>query len=182
MAKLAASSRLSLSDPRRSALDVCWTFSLQRAPGSDALAARMSGAALETLAYGSAATRVAEAVAVACGYVLAYGRARRFRITLGVDGARCSVCVTDTGYHRPPGGLAGVPPRPPSPDGPTLLCRALTGTGTGAPLDGVRVHHTADGAVLVRFRARLPEPDGPGRPHRPSPDAPDHSRGPGARG
>ncbi|MET9874495.1 hypothetical protein ABZZ36_07700 [Actinacidiphila glaucinigra] len=181
MAKLAASSRLSLSDPRRSALDVSWTFSLRRAPGSDG-PGRPAGEVLETLAHGSAATRVAEAVAVACGYVLAYGRARRFRVTLGVDGARCSVCVTDTGYHRPPGGLAGVPPRPPSPDGPTLLCRALTGTGTGEPLDGVRVHHTADGAVLVRFRARLPEPDGPGRPHRPSPDAPDHSRGPGARG
>ncbi|MEU1617933.1 hypothetical protein ABZ479_11605 [Streptomyces sp. NPDC005722] len=182
MAKLAASSRLSLSDPRRSALDVSWTFSLRRAPGGEALAARMSGAALETLAYGPAAQRVAEAVAVACGYVVAYGQAPRFRVTLGVDGGRCAVCVTDTGYGRPPGGSAQGPAEPPSPDETTRLCRTLTGTGTGGPLDGVQVHHTADGAVLVRFRARLPEPGGPGRAHRLSPDAPDHSRGPGARG
>ncbi|MGW3241514.1 hypothetical protein [Streptomyces sp. NPDC001070] len=144
MAKLAASSRLSLSDPRRSALDVSWTFSLQRAPGSEALAARMSGAALETLAYGAAGTRVAEAIGVACGYVVAHGQARRFRVTLGVDGARCSVCVTDTGHDHPPAVSRGAAPEPPSSYETTRLCRA--------------------------------------RAHRLSPDAPDHSRGPGARG
>ncbi|WUD75142.1 hypothetical protein OG937_27340 [Streptomyces sp. NBC_00510] len=149
MAKLAASSRLSLSDPQRSATDVSWTFSLRRAPGSDAPAARMSGAALRALAYGTAATRVAEAVRVARGYVLAHGQARRVRVPLGVDRARRSVCVTDTGYGHPPTVPVGVPPEPPSRDATTRLCRA---------------------------------PAGPGRVHRLSPDAPDHSRGPGARG
>lgn len=133
MAKLAASSRLSLSDPYRSATDVSWTFSLRRAPGSDAPAARMSGAALETLAYGAAAARVAEAVGVACGYVVAHGQARRFRVTLGVDGARCSVCVTDTGYDQPPAAPDGMPPEPPSSDEATRLCRELTGAGDGEP-------------------------------------------------
>ncbi|MDX2648609.1 hypothetical protein PV341_34570 [Streptomyces sp. PA03-1a] len=96
MAKLAASSRLSLSDPRRSAPDVSWTSPLGRA------------AVPEVLAYGASATRVAwAAVGVARGYVLA------------------------------PTVSVGVPAEP---------------------------------------------PDGPGRVHRLSPDAPDHSRGPGARG
>ncbi|MFD3450886.1 hypothetical protein ACFWVC_01770 [Streptomyces sp. NPDC058691] len=185
MAKLAASSassRLSLSDPKRSALDVSWTCSLRSAPGSDALAARMSHAALEILACGTAGARISQAVLVACGYVVTHGQARRFRVTLGVEDGHCSVCVTDTGYDQPPALAGAAPPEPPSSSETTRLCRQLTDAGDAEPLDGVQVHHTADGAVLVRFRARLPEPGGTPRPHRPPPDAPDHSRGPGTRG
>lgn len=101
MAKLAASSRLPLSDPRRSAPDVSWTSPLGRA------------AVPEVLAYGTSATRVAGAV----GAVGAVGVAR--------------------GHVLAPTASVGVPAEPPA---------------------------------------------GPGRVHRLSPDAPDHSRGPGARG
>ncbi|MFJ5217512.1 hypothetical protein ACIP98_22680 [Streptomyces sp. NPDC088354] len=182
MAKLAASSRLSLSDPKRSALDVSWTCSLYRAPGSDALAARMSRAALEILAGGTAGARISQAVLVACDYVVTHGQARRFRVTLGVEDGHCSVCVTDTGYDQPPARNGGAPPEPPSPFETTRLCRRLAGSGDEEPLDGVQVHHTADGAVLVRFRARLPEPGEPPPAHRPPPDVPDHSRSPDTRG
>ncbi|MFJ4983108.1 hypothetical protein ACIP9H_04870 [Streptomyces sp. NPDC088732] len=182
MAKLAASSRLSLSDPKRSALDVSWTCSLRRTPGSDALAARLSRAALETLSCGPAGARIAQAVLVACGYVVTHGRARRFRVTLGVEDGHCSVCVTDTGYDQPSAHDGGAPPEPPSSAETTRLCRQLAGAGDEEPLDGVQVHHTADGAVLVRFRTRLPEPGGTPPAHRSPPDAPDHSRGPGTRG
>lgn len=182
MAKLAASSRLSLSDPKRSALDASWTCSLRRVPGSDALAARMSRAALEILSCGTAGARIAQAVLVACDYVVTHGQARRFRVTLGVEDGHCSVCVTDTGYDRPPAHSGGAPPEPPSSSETTRLCRQLAGTGDEEPLDGVQVHHTADGAVLIRFRARLPGTGETPRAHRSPPDAPDHSRGPGTRG
>jgi hypothetical protein len=172
MAKLAASSRLPLSDPGRTALDVSWTFSLRRTPGSEALAERMTRAALDTLdEYGEVGASLAGAVGLACGYLVAHGSGRRYRVTLGVDGSRCNVCVTDYGYDQPAGGT-GVPPS--SPPGTTRLCQELAGTGT----DGVQVHHAADGAVLVRFRAQLPVVVDFSQP----PPVPGHSRSPDAHG
>jgi hypothetical protein len=52
MAKLVSSGRVpppELSCPSALVLDVSWTFSLRRTPGSDELAARMSDAALGAL-------------------------------------------------------------------------------------------------------------------------------------
>ncbi|MDJ0339972.1 hypothetical protein QMK19_06805 [Streptomyces sp. H10-C2] len=186
MAKLAAISRLPLSDPRRSSLDVSWTFSLHRIPGSDDLAARMTCAALDTLGpFGPAGAQLATAIALACGYVVDHGFAHRYRVTLGVDGVRCTVSVTDYGYDKP----LTVTPDPPHSYAATALCQQLAHhTDSGAQIDGVQVHHATDGAVLIRFRALLPaaaaEPAaGPatGLP-QPPPAAPDHSRSPGARG
>jgi hypothetical protein len=169
MAKLAASSRLPLSDPRRTALDVSWTFSLLRAPGSEALAQRMSHAALDTLGeYGAIGARLAGAIGLACAYLVTHGRGRRYRVTLGVDGSRCGVCVTDHGYDQPAGAPAPPPPET------TRLCQELADTGS----DGVQVHHAADGAVLVRFRAQLPVPVDFPEP----PPARDTSRSPRAQG
>lgn len=194
MAKLAAISRLPLSDPRRSTLDVSWTFSLHRTPGSDDLAARMTCAALDTLGpYGPVSSQLATAIALACGYVVDHGFAHRYRVTLGVDGVRCTVAVTDYGYDKP----LTVPPDPPHSYAATALCRQLARrTESGAQIDGVQVHHATDGAVLIRFRALLPAlADGPGTEPakgsvvrsaealpQPPPAAPDHSRSPGARG
>lgn len=186
MAKLAAVSRLSLSDPRRSTLDLSWTFSLHRAPGSDELAARMTCAALDTLGpYGAVSARLADAITLACGYVVDHGFAHRYRVTLGVDGTRCTVSVTDYGYDQPP----AVPPARPHSYAATALCQRLADPADGgAHIDGVQVHHAVDGAVLVRFRALLPDPaaESGGDPAaglpQPPPAAPDHSRSPGARG
>ncbi|NEA56361.1 hypothetical protein G3I60_19980 [Streptomyces sp. SID13666] len=186
MAKLAAISRLPLSDPRRSTLDVSWTFSLHRTPGSDELAARMTCAALDTLGpYGQVSAQLAAAITLACGYVVDHGLAHRYRVTLGVDGARCTVSVTDYGYDKP----LTVPPDPPHSYAATALCQQLAHpTENGARIDGVQVHHATDGAVLIRFRALLPaapadaaDDSAPGLP-QPPPAAPDHSRSPGARG
>ncbi|MCZ4118880.1 hypothetical protein [Streptomyces sp. H39-S7] len=186
MAKLAAISRLPLSDPRRSTLDLSWTFSLHRAPGSDDLAARMTCAALDTLGpYGEVSARLADAVTLACGYVVDHGFAHRYRVTLGVDGTRCTVSVTDYGYDKP----LAVPPAPPHSYAATALCQQLADpAGNGAHIDGVQVHHATDGAVLIRFRALLPDAatetagDSAAGLPQPPPAAPDHSRSPGARG
>lgn len=136
------------------ALDVSWTFSLTREPGSDALAARMSRAALETLGAAEGCGRhVSRAVELACGYVMQHGFARRYRVTLGLEGPRCAVSVTDYGYDRsaaPHDGRPGRHRATPSPE-LTVLCRELS-----ERMDGVQVHHALDGAVLVRFRAHLP--------------------------
>jgi len=135
-------------------LDVSWTFSLSRAPGSDALAARMSRAALDTLGAADGCGRhVSRAVELACGYVMQHGFARRYRVTLGLEGRRCAVAVTDYGYDQatasggPAAARTGTAPSPEL----TVLCRELS-----ERMDGVQVHHALDGAVLVRFRAHLP--------------------------
>jgi hypothetical protein len=152
-------SRLPLSDARRTELDLSWTFSVSRAPGSDLLAARMSRAALDVLgAADQDGKLVSEAVELACGYVVQYGLARRYRVTLGLDGPRCAVAITDYGYDQGAGG--GQSP-PASSHEVAALCRELS-----EQMDGVQVHHALDGAVLVRFRAHLPArpapPDAPG--------------------
>ncbi len=184
MVKLAASARLPLSDPRRTALDVSWSFSLPRLPGSDQLAARMAQAALGTIAaHPAPCEQIARAVGLACRYVLLNGLARRYRVTIGVDDARCAVSVTDYGYDQPAAtGLPGTagPPAPPPSYETTRLCQELSGQGVdGAKMDGVQVHHALDGAVLVRFRTQLPTP--PGALESP-PGTPGTSRSPDARG
>jgi hypothetical protein len=157
-------SRLPLSDARRTDLDLSWTFSVSRSPGSDLLAARMSRAALDALGAADQDGRlVSEAVGLACGYLVQYGLARRYRVTLGLDGPRCAVAITDYGYDQAVGSLGDDPPAPASSHDVAALCRELS-----EQMDGVQVHHALDGAVLVRFRTHLPA----GReapPARPSP-------------
>lgn len=150
-------SRLPLSDYRRADLDLSWTFSVSRAPGSDMLAARMSRAALDALGAADQYGRlVSEAVELACGYVVQYGLARRYRVTLGLDGPRCAVSVTDYGYDQ--GAATTWSSEPPAATSHEVaaLCRELS-----AQMDGVQVHHALDGAVLVRFRTHLPAAPGP---------------------
>lgn len=144
------------TDARGASLDVSWTFSLSRAPGSDALAARMSRAALETLGAADHCGRhVSRAVELACGYVVQHGLARRYRVTLGLEGRRCAVAVTDYGYDQAASrrDAADRAARTASSPELTVLCRELS-----ERMDGVQVHHALDGAVLVRFRAHLPSP------------------------
>jgi hypothetical protein len=131
-------------------LDVSWTFSLRRTPGSDELAARMSGAALGALGqYGRPVDpRTADAIGLACGYVVAHGRARHYRVALSIDGDHCVVSVTDYGYDQP------GEPSSSSLYRTTRLRRALAGCGPAA--DSIQVHHALEDAVLVRFRAGLP--------------------------
>jgi hypothetical protein len=212
MVKLAAPTYLPPRDADRPVLDVSWTFSVSRVPGSDALAARMTRAALDTLGgpYTAVGALLADATSVACAYLVVHSLARRYRVTLGVDGGHCAVTVTDYGYdHGPlPGG--GQPVPEPGHDAVSDLCLRLThstarteagtgadtgsgsGSGTesrfgtepaaGAPtVDGVQVHHAVDGAVLIRFRTQCPAPVAPPAPPAP-PAAPDVSRSPGARG
>ncbi|MCQ4042422.1 hypothetical protein ACFOSC_16590 [Streptantibioticus rubrisoli] len=177
MVKGTASARLPLSDPRRSTLDVCCTFSLARASGSDALAERMTHAALTTIGtHDAPCAQIAEATALACRYVLDYGYARRYRVTLGLDGARCTVSVTDYGYDQPPDASASAALHAPPSHVTAELCHELSGH---AGLDGVQVHHALDGAVLVRFRTPLPRSADSPEPH---PAAPDTSRSPSAQG
>ncbi|MCQ4083797.1 hypothetical protein NGB36_25190 [Streptomyces sp. RB6PN25] len=193
--QLAASARLPLSDPRRSSLDVSWSFSLRRTPGSDELATRMTLAALTTVGGAQAACeRIAEATGLACRYVLDYGFARRYRVTVGLDESRCAVSVTDYGYDQPAAPPGGTPEVPTPSYETTRLCQELSECATdGMKLDGIQVHHALDGAVLVRFRAGLPiAPVSPVSPivseppsaddAGPPPVAPDTSRSPGARG
>ncbi len=175
MVKGTASARLPLSDPRRSALDVCCTFSLARTNGSDALAERMTHAALTTIGtHDVPCARIAEATALACRYVLDYGYARRYRVTLGMDDTRCTVSVTDYGYDQPPDAPATAALHAPPSHVTAELCHELSGQ-----VDGVQVHHALDGAVLVRFRTPLPRSAHSPEPH---PAAPDNSRSPSAQG
>lgn len=142
-----------LSSPRDPATDVSWTFSLARAPGSEVLAARMSYAALEILGVpDGCGGHISGAIELACRYVLRHGLARRFRVTVGIEGPRCLVAITDYGYDQP-GSHWWTKRSPATPDHEvTGLCRAL-----GDRMDTVQVHHALDGAVLVRFRSRFPE-------------------------
>ncbi|GAA1904003.1 hypothetical protein [Streptantibioticus ferralitis] len=181
MVKGTAAARLPLSDPRRSTLDVCWTFSLARADGSDALAERMTHAALTTIGtHDVPCAQIAEATALACRYVLDYGYARRYRVTLGMDDTRCTVSVTDYGYDQPPDAPATAALHAPPSHVTAELCHELSGHAVdGSRLDGVQVHHALDGAVLVRFRTPLPRSTDSPEPH---PAAPDTSRSPSARG
>lgn len=183
MVNLAASARLQLSDPRRAPLDVSWSFSLPRAPGSDRLAARMAQSALGTLGAADGA-QVAGAMALACRYVLDNGLARRYRVTLAVDGPRCAVSVTDYGYDQPGAALPPGAGPPPPPAGTTGLRRQLSAYRVaGAAVDDVQVHHAVDGAVLVRFGFRLLLPgEAGGGPFGPSPGLPGTSRSPDPRG
>lgn len=137
----------------RTALDLSWTFSLSRIPGSDELAARMSRSALETLGAGDGHGRqVSRAVELACGYVVQHGLARRYRVTLGLDGPSCAVAVTDYGFDQPGDHWRAGTADDPGPSGePAALCRELS-----ERVEGVQVHHALDGAVLVCFRAQLP--------------------------
>lgn len=134
------------------ALDLSWTFSLSRAPGSDALAARMSRSALETIgAPGARGRQVSEAVELACGYVVRHGLARRYRVTLGLDGPHCAVAVTDYGYDQPGEHWQAATDEPAPSRELSALCRVLS-----ERMEGVQVHHASGGAVLVRFRTDLP--------------------------
>lgn len=142
----ATSNRLS------AALDVSWTFSLCRTPGSDTLAARMSRSALEALgAADGCGKQVSQAVELACGYVLQHGLARRYRVTLGLEGPRCAVAVTDYGYDQPGEHWRARQVEPAPSHELTTLCRELS-----EQMEGVQVHHALDGAVLVRFRTQVP--------------------------
>ncbi|MFJ1587309.1 hypothetical protein ACIOC1_28815 [Streptomyces sp. NPDC088197] len=184
MVKLAASAYLPPREADRPVLDVSWTFSVGRLPGSDELAARMTRAALDTLGgpYGGIGALITDATSLACAYLVAHSLARRYRVTLGVDGAHCAVAVTDYGYdHGLPGdGAEPVPVPEPARDEARDLCRRLAGAAAHpVTIDGVQVHHAVDGAVLIRFRAQLPH--APTVPPTP-PAAPDASRSPGARG
>lgn len=209
MVELAAPAYLPPREADRPALDVSWTFSVSRVPGSDELAARMTRAALDTLGgpYGAVGALLTDATSLACAYLVAHSAARRYRVTLGVDGGHCAVAVTDYGYdHGPLAADSGGPVPETDSDAARDLCRRLAGctagstagssTGSAAgsiadaangtrpdpgrpTVDGVQVHHAVDGAVLVRFRAQCPAPAA--LPPTP-PAAPDTSRSPGARG
>ncbi|WP_189132291.1 hypothetical protein [Wenjunlia tyrosinilytica] len=166
-----------MSDARRADLDLSWTFSVSRAPGSDMLAARMSRAALDALgAEDQCGKVVAEAVELACGYLVQYGLARRYRVTLGLDGPRCAVAITDYGYDQPASYWHGGDlPAPATSGEVAALCRELS-----EQMDGVQVHHALDGAVLVRFRTHLPPAPGtaPGPAARGGPIGPAPARSP----
>jgi hypothetical protein len=143
MVKLAAPAYLPPREADRPALDVSWTFSVSRVPGSDELAARMTRAALDTLGgpYRAVGALLTDATSLACAYLVAHSAARRYRVTLGVDGGHCAVAVTDYGYdHGPLPGDTGDPVPEPDRDAARDLCRRLAestayaaaGTGPGA--------------------------------------------------
>ncbi|MFF6961011.1 hypothetical protein [Streptomyces sp. NPDC008317] len=182
MVKLAASAYLPPREADRPVLDVSWTFSVGRLPGSDELAARMTRAALDTLGgpYGGIGALITDATSLACAYLVAHSLARRYRVTLGVDGGHCAVAVTDYGYdHGLPGDGAEPVPEPARDEARDLCRRLAEAAAHPVTIDGVQVHHAVDGAVLIRFRTQLPH--SPTVPPTP-PAAPDASRSPGARG
>ncbi|MCZ2523353.1 hypothetical protein [Streptomyces sp. HB2AG] len=185
MAKLASSFPPPPAGHPAAPADLSWAFSLGRAPGSDQLAARMTRAALEALGAGSAhGARISHATGLACAHLLAHGCARRYRVALGVDGPRCSVTVTDYGFDLPASGCVGDPVTRARAAGE--LSRELSAAAEGVRLEDVQVHHARDGAVLVRFTARLPAPGAaaahtvPGQ--RTGPDGPGRAGGPGRDG
>jgi hypothetical protein len=155
MVKLAAPAYLPPREAGRPALDVSWTFSVSRVPGSDELAARMTRAALDTLGgpYSAVGALLTDATSLACAYLVAHSAARRYRVTLGVDGGHCAVAVTDYGYdHGPLPGDTGDPVPEPDRDAARDLCRRLAEStayaagGTGPVTTAGTAAGTAAGA------------------------------------
>jgi hypothetical protein len=173
MVKLAAPAYLPPREADLPALDVSWTFSVSRVPGSDELAARMTRAALDTLGgpYRAVGALLTDATSLACAYLVAHSAARRYRVTLGVDGGHCAVAVTDYGYdHGPLPGDTGDPVPEPDRDAARDLCRRLAestahaAAGTGpATAAGAAAGAGAETGAGAEGSGAAPGP-GPGAP------------------